>query len=156
MIKLDNTFLEQVGLSALPEAEKKEMLKHIYEQLEYRVGTTLATGMTDAQLDEFERLISGDIAYAQQFLNTNRSDWLQSEAYRTAYTTAQTNAQKNGVQFNEGAVVGEFAALTWLEKNSPNYKQTVADELEKLKKEVATAAPQILAASQAAQQNPPQ
>lgn len=39
-------------------------------------------------------------------------------------------------------------ALRWLETNFPDYKQVVADELEKLKAEIKASAPQILAASQ--------
>lgn len=53
----------------------------------------------------------------------------------------------------------EAGALKWLETNFPNYKQVVADELEKLKAEIKAAAPQIVAASQQAafeqQQQPP-
>lgn len=49
----------------------------------------------------------------------------------------------------------EPGALNWLETNFPNYKQVVADELEKLKGEVKAAAPQILAAAaQAGAQQP--
>lgn len=39
----------------------------------------------------------------------------------------------------------EAGALKWLETNFPNYKQVVADELERLKAEIKQAAPQILA-----------
>lgn len=50
----------------------------------------------------------------------------------------------------------EAGALQWLESNFPNYKDVVADELNKLKDEIRQAAPQILAAAeQAAQQSPP-
>ncbi len=42
----------------------------------------------------------------------------------------------------------EAGALKWLETNFPNYKQVVADELEKLKGEVKATAPQIIAAIQ--------
>jgi predicted RNA-binding Zn ribbon-like protein len=41
----------------------------------------------------------------------------------------------------------ESGALKWLETNFPNYKQVVADELEKLKSEISSVAPQILASS---------
>lgn len=42
----------------------------------------------------------------------------------------------------------EAGALRWLETNFPNYKQVVAEELEKLKTEISQAAPHILAAAQ--------
>lgn len=41
----------------------------------------------------------------------------------------------------------ETGALTWLETNFPNYKQVVADELEKLKGEIAQVAPQLVQAA---------
>src|SRR6266480_3539741 len=41
----------------------------------------------------------------------------------------------------------EAGALRWLETNFPNYKQVVADELEKLKAEVKSQAPTIVEAT---------
>lgn len=43
----------------------------------------------------------------------------------------------------------DAGAFKWLETNFPNYKDIVNEEFEKLKTEVAQAAPQILAAAQA-------
>ncbi len=72
MIKLDDNLLTELGLQSLPAEEKKALLKHIYETLEMRVGTTLARQMTDAQLDEFESFInSNDEAGALRWLETN-------------------------------------------------------------------------------------
>jgi len=49
----------------------------------------------------------------------------------------------------------EAGALKWLEGNFPNYKQVVAQELEKLKGEISQVAPQIVAqAAQNAAQDP--
>ncbi|MDQ5886131.1 MAG: hypothetical protein QG628_528 [Patescibacteria group bacterium] len=52
----------------------------------------------------------------------------------------------------------EAGALKWLETNFPDYKQVVASELESLKVEIKTAAPQIVAASEqaSAAQVPPE
>lgn len=115
MFKLDNAFLEELGLGSLPPVEKNKMLAHIYETLEMRVGMKLAEQMSNEQLDEFESYI-------------NRQD--------------------------------EAGALKWLETNFPNYKQVVAEELEKLKAEIKQVAPQIVAqaaqAAQESQQIPPQ
>lgn len=47
----------------------------------------------------------------------------------------------------------EAGALKWLETNFPDYKQVVAAELENLKLEIKSAAPQILAASQSSPQS---
>ena len=59
-------------------------------------------------------------------------------------TDAQLNEFESFIDNND-----EAGALKWLETNFPNYKQVVADELDKLKTEIKTAAPQIVAASQA-------
>ena len=48
----------------------------------------------------------------------------------------------------------EAGALKWLETNFPNYKQVVADELEKLKNEIKSSADQIVAASQSGGDQP--
>lgn len=120
MFKLDDNLLRELGLGDLPPQEKNRMLQHIYETLEMRVGMRLAEGMSNQQLDEFEKLmpVAGD--------------------------TEETRRQK------------EQDALRWLETNFPNYKQVVADELEKLKGEIKAAAPQIMAAAQQpAPQQPP-
>jgi hypothetical protein len=75
MLKLDNNLLEELGLGSLPEAQKRQMLQHIYDTLELRVGTQLANQMTDKQLEEFEKFIDsgGDANQAQalQWLESN-------------------------------------------------------------------------------------
>lgn len=48
----------------------------------------------------------------------------------------------------------EAGALKWLETNFPNYKQVVADELEKLKAEIKQVAPRIVASAEAAPEQP--
>jgi hypothetical protein len=48
----------------------------------------------------------------------------------------------------------EGGALKWLESNFPNYKQVVAEELDKLKSEIKQVAPQIVQSAMAAQQAP--
>lgn len=75
MLKLDNNLLEELGLGSLPETQKRQMLQHIYDTLELRVGTQLANQMTDKQLEEFEKFIDagGDANQAQalQWLEAN-------------------------------------------------------------------------------------
>jgi len=81
MLKLDNNLLDELGLSSLPEDQKRAMLQHIYDTLELRVGTNLANQMTDQQLEEFEKFIDdgGDANQAQalQWLESNLPHYKQ-------------------------------------------------------------------------------
>lgn len=78
MFKLDDNFLKDIGLGDLPSDQKSLMLKDIYETLELRVGMRLAEQMSDAQLDEFEKLIDKkDDAQALSWLESNFPDYKQ-------------------------------------------------------------------------------
>ena len=97
MLKIDNSLLEEIGLGALPEAEKNSFLKHIYETLEMRVGIRLADQMTNEQLDEFERYFEAkDDAGAFKWLETNfpnYKDIVQQEFDKLKAEVAQTAPQ---------------------------------------------------------------
>ena len=78
MFKLDDNLLKELGLGALPPAEKNKMLAHIYETLEMRVGMKLAEKMTNEQLDEFEGFIDkNDEAGALKWLESNFPNYKQ-------------------------------------------------------------------------------
>lgn len=96
MFKLDDQFLQDLGLGALPPEEKNKMLNHIYETLELRVGMKLAEQMTDAQLDEFESFIDRkDEAGALKWLETNFPNYKQvvADELETLKAEIRANAQ---------------------------------------------------------------
>jgi hypothetical protein len=71
-LRIDDALLDQLGLGALPDDEKKSLQKHIYETLEMNVGMRLADQMTNEQLDEFEAYFNArDDAGAFRWLETN-------------------------------------------------------------------------------------
>lgn len=56
--------------------EARDLASRVYDELEERVGVRLSEGLTDAQLEEFEKIIdSGDEAASQQWLVTTRPDY---------------------------------------------------------------------------------
>ncbi len=94
MFQLDDNLLQELGLGALPPAEKNKMLAHIYETLELRVGMKLAEQMTDAQLDEFEGFIDrNDEAGALHWLETNFPNYKQVVSDELAKLKAEIRAQ---------------------------------------------------------------
>jgi hypothetical protein len=70
-LKLDNSLLDELGLTALPEPEKQSLLRHVYETLEMRVGMRLADQMSNEQLDEFEQFVNAND-------DTGAFKWLES------------------------------------------------------------------------------
>jgi len=97
MIKIDSALLQEIGLGALPTAEKDSLLKHIYETLEMRVGMRLADQMTNEQLDEFEKYFEAkDDAGAFKWLETNfpnYKDIVQEEFDKLKAEVAQSAPQ---------------------------------------------------------------
>lgn len=72
MLKIDDNLLKEVGLGNLPADEKGNLLKHIYDTLEMRVGMRLADQMSNEQLSEFETYYEAkDDAGALKWLETN-------------------------------------------------------------------------------------
>lgn len=103
MFKLDDDFLASIGLSALPADQKQDMLRHIYETLELRVGMKLAEQMSDAQLDEFEGFIDRkDDAGALKWLESNFPHYKQVVAEELEKLKAEIGASAS--QILEAAV----------------------------------------------------
>ncbi len=143
MFRLDDKFLEEVGLGELPEDQKKPFLQHIYNELEKQVGAKLSEGMSDEQLQEFETIIDGDENAVNSWLEQNAADYQNDEVF--------SRLQKASGQPPESAKLrSEYAATKWLEINRPDYRKVVAETLEALKEEVRSNRDAILGETQSA------
>tara|TARA_Y100001949_G_scaffold122643_1_gene104423 strand:- start:867 stop:1298 length:432 start_codon:yes stop_codon:yes gene_type:complete len=140
MFQLDDKFLSDIGLSDLPEEQKKPFLQHLYDQLEYRVGMRLSEGMSDEQLEQFEAIIDKKAEVVEA--------WVQQ--YAPAYATDELFVkiqQASGLAAEDPLLKSEYAATKWLEVNRPDYRDVVAKTLEDLKQEIAQNRDVILGAS---------
>lgn len=143
MFQLDDKFLEDIGLSNLPDEQKQAFLQHIYEELELRVGTKLSDGLSDVQLEEFEKIIDKDEAAIATWVSTNTPDYKNDEIFKRMQ-------QATKLDENDPALRAEYAATKWLEVNRPDYRQVVAAVLEELKTEIVANRDAILGGTQAA------
>ncbi|MBQ1539947.1 hypothetical protein IIZ72_00025 [Candidatus Saccharibacteria bacterium] len=73
MMQFDEKFLQEMGLSAMPEEEKQRFLAYIQEELEVRIGERISKGLTETQLNEFDKIT--DQAEAAKWLEINRPDY---------------------------------------------------------------------------------
>jgi hypothetical protein len=128
MFKLDDKFLEDLGLGALPEEQKQEFLRHIYSELEMRVGERLTDGMSDELLDEFGNFVDMNEEGMKKWFGENLPDYAEREDYQQL-KSANPEAPEN-------AVMSEYGAMKWLQLNRPDYPDVVAAVLEELKNEI--------------------
>jgi len=136
MFKLDNKFLDDLGLGSLPEEQKKEFLKHIYSELEIRVGGKLTEGMSDAMLDEFGFFVDKDIDKMKEWFAAKLPDYATQADF--------TELQAKAAGADEATLLSEYGAMKWLQMNRPDYPKVVAETLEELKKEISTNKDKIL------------
>lgn len=130
MFQLDDNFLEELGLGALPPEQKQAFLQHTYEQLEQRVGERLSDGMTDQQLREFEAIIDRNEENIRDWLRLYVPDFQADPFFQKLQASS-------GLPVDSIALQAEFAASRWLELNRPDYKAVVQKTLEEIKEEIS-------------------
>ena len=129
MFQLDDKFLQDVGLGALPADQMQMFLDHFREQLELRVGTRLSEGLSDAQLEEFESFIDRKDDRVNSWLAANVPQLEEDPIYQQLKAGAPAEIPQN-------VVLAEYASLKWLGLNRPDYRQVVAQTMEELKAEI--------------------
>lgn len=72
-MEFDEKFLQEMGLSAMPEDQKRQFLDYVQEELEIRIGERISRGLTETQLNEFDMIT--DPAEAAKWLEKNRPDY---------------------------------------------------------------------------------
>ena len=72
-MQFDEKFLQEMGLSAMPEDEKQKFLNYIQEEVEVRIGERISRGLTEMQLAEFDAIT--DPVEAARWLEKNRPDY---------------------------------------------------------------------------------
>ena len=147
MFQLDDKFLADIGLNDLPDDQKQAFLQHIYEELELRVGTRLSDGLSDQQLEEFEKIIDRDQATIDSWLTAHVQDYLNDEVF-------QRMQQALKLEATDPTLKAEYVATKWLEVNRPDYRDVVKAVLDELKGEIVANRDAILGTTQQPPQAP--
>lgn len=72
-MEFNESFLQEMGLSAMPADKKQDFLNYVQEELEVRIGERISKGLTDAQLQEFDNIMGSE--EATKWLQKNRPDY---------------------------------------------------------------------------------
>lgn len=136
MYQFNNAFLEDVGLSSLPEAQKASFLEYAQDQFETRIGEKMSEGLNEAQLEEFGKIADNDPETIQRLLN-EAGDYKDSSIYQALLN--------NGMEDGSIDTINNFVTATWLNKNCPNYVQILENVLNDLEEEIRSQKDMILA-----------
>ena len=91
-MEFDDKFLQEMGLSAMPEDQKQKFLDYVQEELEVRIGERISRGLTREQLDEFDAIT--DQAEATKWLEKNRPDFREIVARTIDEMKAEIRANR--------------------------------------------------------------
>jgi len=123
--RLDSEFLDDVGLGALPEEAKGDLLQRIYSELDERVGERLTRGMSDEMLDEFGHFVERDEPDEDRWFSENLPYYAGSEDFRRF---EEANPGLGGLD-----VKSQYGAMKWLQLHRPDYPQVVFSVLDELR-----------------------
>jgi hypothetical protein len=145
--QLDDNFLKSIGLGVIPEAERIDMLKTMEKTLQMNVGIEIYKNLQEEQIREFEGFTpvadeNGNVLVSEEEANINTRNWLNVNlpGYQNDPNLQQYLSSADGVR--------KLAAMNWLHRNFPTYRDVVTSELNKLMDEVRNNVPQIIAAVQ--------
>ncbi len=96
-MNFDESFLQEMGLQAMPEDQKQKFLDYIQEELEVRIGERISKGLTEAQLSEFDAIV--DSTEAAKWLEKNRPDYRE-------IVSRTIEEMKNEIRANRARLVG--------------------------------------------------
>jgi hypothetical protein len=137
MIKIDEKFLEEVGLSSMSDEQKRSFIAQTQEELENRVGEKMSEGMTIEQLREFDGIMNKD---RNTMLNVlaRFEDFRNDEIYLKLL-------ERHGVTEGNIDILGEYLSVKWIQTNRPDYAEIANSVANELKAEIASSRDQILA-----------
>ena len=139
MFQVDESFLEQVGLSNMPQEQKDTFLQYAQDQLEVRIGEKMSEGLSEEQLDEFEKIIDNDQETVQKWL-AQFGDYQNDETF----IKLKEDADADG---DDQMLLADYVTAKWLDQNCPQYQQIIHDVMGELQEEISQQKDAILANS---------
>lgn len=128
MYQFDESFLDTVGLSAMPQEQRAPFLEYAQEQLEVRIGEAMSKELSEEQLNEFDRIADNDSDTIQNLL-AQMGDYKDDADFKSIL--ANTGAAEDDPE-----VLNNFVTVKWLEKNCPQYRTIIKTSIADLQTEI--------------------
>ena len=134
MYKFDDNFLESVGLANIPAEQKDAFLQYAQDQLEVRIGEKMSEGLSDEQLDEFEKIIDKDQATMSKWLDA-AGEYKNDDLYRKITESLGESPD----------TANDYVMAKWLNQNCPQYQSIIDESIASLREEISANKDALLA-----------
>jgi len=136
LLPLDEALLDGLGFSCLSSADKTDLLRLLYDELEQRVGEKLTEGMPDSELEEFDAFTSMDLVRMARWFDQYMPDFQQRDDWRVL------------VLQNPGAdptsMLSLYGSQHWLFQHRPDTAQITKETYDKLLEELVAHKDELL------------
>lgn len=136
MQQIDEQFLDECGLAALPVQDRGSLIDLLRDQLATFVGRRLSEGMTEPQLEEFSEITERNPLVVDAWLAEHAADHGEDELF---LKIAAENPDRTPADLR-----AEYAATAWLRLNRPDYRDVVVAEVDALRAKVSAGAEALL------------
>ncbi|MBQ9029405.1 hypothetical protein IJ114_01385 [Candidatus Saccharibacteria bacterium] len=136
-MELDEEFLEEMGLSQMPENKKARFLKQAQAELELAVGEEISRGLSEQQIKEFEALSRGDQRVIKKVVFEMDSDFRDDKVYKAIL-------KRSGKEKGDWDTLSEYLTVRWIRVNRPDYKEVVDRVLAELKEKIKARKDELL------------
>ncbi len=138
MQKIDESFLESIGITGISDTQKEAFLQYAQDQLEIRIGEKMSEGLSDEQLDEFEKIIDNDPETINRWMS-NYQNFKEDEIYKKLEQT---------LGGGEEELKSDYVTAKWLDQNCPQYQQIITESIDAIRGEITANKDQLLASMQ--------
>lgn len=136
MYQFGDEFLETVGLSSMPEAQRAGFLGYVRDQFETRIGEKMSEGLSEAQIAEFGKIVDNDEQTINDLL-AKAGDYKNDPVYQALL--------ENGGEDGSATTLNDYVTATWLNQNCPDYAKILEAAMNELKAEIKAQKEAILA-----------
>ncbi|MDN5276026.1 MAG: hypothetical protein JWN33_675 [Candidatus Saccharibacteria bacterium] len=106
--------IEDLGIAHLSSAEQDSII----DDYQIEIGEAMAEGLSEQQLAEYERIISGDQATIDDFLGSNDPEYREKPLYKELEVGYDDDPEKVPAD-------KVYASLLWVSVNNPQLADTI-------------------------------
>lgn len=110
MFQITDELLDQAGFDALTGEHREKLRQQVTENVERRIGESIAAAVDERQLDEIQQLMDDDYALGREVARRIDTNYRQSPIFMEMERLGRAN------DASEDDIVQQFAIMAWFQE----------------------------------------